>query len=76
MYIKYTFKLFGFWLLVDLSLGAALWRKASVEISDALIHITMPLLNADGLDYIDFAPTPKISDLLRWEWLREKLTSC
>ena len=58
-YIKYTFKLFGFWLLVDLSLGAALWRKASVEISDALIHIKMPFLNADGLDYFDFAPLRK-----------------
>ena len=39
-----TYKLFGYCMLVDLSLGAEMWKKASVEISDALIHITMPLL--------------------------------
>ena len=31
-------------MLEDLSSGAEMWRKASVEISDALIRITMPLL--------------------------------
>ena len=59
-------------MLEDLSLGAALWKKASFEISDALIHITMPLLNADDLDYSDFAPLLKLWELLRWEWLKEK----
>ena len=43
-------------MLVDISLGAALWKKASAEISNALIHITMPLLNANGLDFFDFVP--------------------
>ena len=31
-------------MLVEFSLGAEMWRKTSVEISDALIYITVPLL--------------------------------
>ena len=36
-------KLIIHWKLKDkLSSGAAMWKKASLESSDALIHITMP----------------------------------
>ena len=31
-------------MLVDLSFGAEMWRKTSIEISNALIYITKPLI--------------------------------
>ena len=40
------FLLLFFWMnfLTILGLGAVMWKKAAVELSDALIHITVPLL--------------------------------
>ena len=37
----------GYWVLVDLRLVGALWKKASVEISETLIHITTPSFASD-----------------------------
>ena len=48
-------------------MGAEMWRKAAVELSDALIHITLPLL-ADNLDVKSSCPSPNIECLLISSW--------
>ena len=42
---------------VIVSLGAEMWKKASVEISDALIHITLP-----SLTFLDVLGLPGLLD--------------
>ena len=44
-------------MLVDFSLGAEMWKKASVKISEALIYITEP-----SLTFLDVFGLPRLLD--------------